>query len=253
MSSVVAAEWVCANTEDELIERARVVMSSCNWQLGAIAASWTQRFAKGRTDAAFGELIGLSADQVYQRRRVWETFADVYLDYPALKWSHFCVALTWDDAAACLGWAEEMQATVSEMRAWRRATHGEDLSQEADGGRESGDDTDALAMDEAESRGPAVSISDIDGASEQAPYAPFSKTASPDAARRTDPESREAEAPDYERLAGRLAKQLAACEALLSPELIEQFSALPCRLQDEITQAIDHLSATATMLPLGRV
>ena len=41
------------------------------------------------------------------------------------------LALTWDDALECLKWAEEMQATVAEMRAWRRAQRGEDLTAEA--------------------------------------------------------------------------------------------------------------------------
>ena len=57
-------------------------------------------------------MIGLSGDQVYQRRRVWEAFADVHQDYATLKWSHFYVALNWDDASECLQWANEMEATV---------------------------------------------------------------------------------------------------------------------------------------------
>lgn len=119
-------------TEEELIDRARTTLSRCYWVVGECASIWTQRFARGRSDAAFGELIDLSADQVYQRRRVWETFADVRCEYSALSWSHFYTALNWEDSAECLQWAEEMEATVGEMRAWRRAAHGEDLSIEAD-------------------------------------------------------------------------------------------------------------------------
>ncbi|GIX03318.1 MAG: hypothetical protein KatS3mg113_0324 [Planctomycetaceae bacterium] len=121
-----------AETETSLIERAQRAISHCAWEVGACAALWTQRYARGRTDADFGLLIGLSADQVYQRRRVWETFSDVYQQYPHLKWSHFYAALNWDDAAECLQWAEEQQATVAEMRAWRRMQRGEDLSQPAE-------------------------------------------------------------------------------------------------------------------------
>jgi hypothetical protein len=99
--------------------------------VGECAAKWTERYARGRTDADFAALIGITADQVYQRRRVWETFAGVREQYPALKWSHFYAALTWDDAADCLRWATDMQATVAEMRAWRRAQRGEDLTAEA--------------------------------------------------------------------------------------------------------------------------
>jgi hypothetical protein len=75
--------------------------------------------------------LGLTADQVFQRRRVWQTFADVSQNYPALKWSHFYAALTWDDAPEGLQWADENQSTVSEMKAWRRALRGEDLRTES--------------------------------------------------------------------------------------------------------------------------
>ena len=119
-------------SEDRLVEVAQTAVSRCNWVIGECAASWTVRYAQGRTDADFANLIGLSGDQVYQRRRVWETFADVRTEYDGLRWSHFYGALNWDDAAECLGWAEEMGATVAEMKAWRRATRGEDLSQPAD-------------------------------------------------------------------------------------------------------------------------
>jgi hypothetical protein len=118
-----------AASEAELIERAQQALSQSAWVVGECASAWTKRYARGRTDADFGQLIGLSADQVYQRRRVWETFADVSAQFPNLKWSHFYAALTWDDAAECLQWAEENQATLAEMRAWRRAQRGEDLAQ----------------------------------------------------------------------------------------------------------------------------
>lgn len=129
MSSVVVSS---AETESDLIVRAQVAVSRCNWEVGECAAVWTKRFSRGRTDGDFAELVGLSADQVYQRRRVWETFGDVNHNYGGLKWSHFYAAITWDDAAECLQWAQDIGATVAEMRAWRRAQRGEDLSTDAD-------------------------------------------------------------------------------------------------------------------------
>ncbi|RMG32862.1 MAG: hypothetical protein D6725_16800 [Planctomycetota bacterium] len=116
-----------SESEQQLVERARSAVSRCNWVVGECAAKWTRRYARGRTDADFARMVDLSPDQVYQRRRVWETFADVRENYPHLSWSHFYVALNWDDAAECLAWAEENRATVAEMRAWRRMQHGEDL------------------------------------------------------------------------------------------------------------------------------
>ena len=73
-----------AETEQELISTARHAISSCNWTVGECASRWTERYAKGRTDADFGLLVGLSGDQIYQRRRVWESFADVTDDYSEL-------------------------------------------------------------------------------------------------------------------------------------------------------------------------
>ena len=128
----VALTAPAAETEQELIQTAQAAVSRCNWVIGRCAAEWTRRYARGRTDADFGSLVGLSADQVYQRRRVWETFADVSESYGSLRWSHFYVALTWDDAPECLQWSEENGATVAEMRAWRRATRGDELADESD-------------------------------------------------------------------------------------------------------------------------
>jgi hypothetical protein len=115
-------------TETELVERASQAVSQCRWVVGECAAQWTERYSRGRTDADFAVLIGISGDQVYQRRRVWETFAPVRANYKLLKWSHFYAALNWDDATECLDWAEETRATIVEMRAWRRARRGEDLT-----------------------------------------------------------------------------------------------------------------------------
>ncbi|HET6425782.1 MAG TPA: hypothetical protein VFG20_18980 [Planctomycetaceae bacterium] len=128
MSSTVSRP----ETEQDLIQRAQSAVSSCNWEVGQCAGLWTKRFARGRTDADFALLVGLTGDQVYQRRRVWETFGDVSANYPALKWSHFYAALTWDDAAECLQWANDIGSTVAEMKAWRRAQRGEDLTEAAD-------------------------------------------------------------------------------------------------------------------------
>lgn len=114
--------------ERSLLEASLRSLSDTNWTVGQMAAQWIKKFARSRTDADFGSLVGLSPDQVFQRRRVWETFADVRQNYPRLFWSHFYAAMDWNDADECLQWAQDVQAGVAEMRAWRRAQHGEDLS-----------------------------------------------------------------------------------------------------------------------------
>lgn len=119
---------VVAETEDQLISAARDAVSQCNWVVGECAQKWTKKYARGRTDGDFGAMVGLSGDQIYQRRRVWEVFGESHADYEKLKWSFFYVALNWDDAGECLNWANENEATVAELRAWRRARNGEDLT-----------------------------------------------------------------------------------------------------------------------------
>lgn len=128
--STPTSDVTVSETEAELIARARESLSDCHWTVGECAGKWTKKYAKGRTDADFGALVFLSGDQVYQRRRVWEMFGDVRSNYTGLRWSHFYCALNWDDSSECLQWAIENEATVAEMRAWRRLQRGEDLTTE---------------------------------------------------------------------------------------------------------------------------
>lgn len=119
-------------TELELITTAKNALSACNWTVGNCAVQWTRRYSRGRSDADFGLQVGLSGEQVYQRRRVWEQFSNTYSDFACLKWSHFYVALNWEDREECLSWANENEATVAEMKAWRRLQNGEDLTVDED-------------------------------------------------------------------------------------------------------------------------
>jgi hypothetical protein len=131
MKKVQMPESKVDESEEQLVSRAQEAVSQCRWVVGECASRWTERYARGRTDADFASLIGLTADQVYQRRRVWEAFAGLRGEFTMLKWSHFYAALNWDDATECLSWAEETRSTVAEMRAWRRARRGEDLTTDA--------------------------------------------------------------------------------------------------------------------------
>jgi hypothetical protein len=226
-------------TEEQLIQRAQNALSRCNWEIGECAAAWTKRFARGRSDADFGALIGLSGDQVYQRRRVWETFSDIHERYSELKWSHFYAALNWDDAAECLQWAHDMSATVAEMKAWRRAQHGEDLSVPADEpanalspiemlsvGAGVVRDPDAIARDGVERRRsdgdserdyePAPVVAGAPRTSESSDdYAPFGATA------RGPAGGNEARTPpDPESLVRKLVGSLERCNAMLTPEVL---------------------------------
>ncbi len=252
MGSTAAPE-----SESALIQRAQQALSHCNWEVGECAAVWTKRFARGRTDADFATLVGLSADQVYQRRRVWETFADVRESYTALKWSHFYAALTWEDAAECLQWAEEIQATVAEMKAWRRAQRGEDLTQAADEEPFSmlGETVAVKApfdgTSEPGSRGEmtrtgngadtSLTLAGVARqAGEDAPYAPFRDGAAtvPTNVRSDVPEREE---PSAEQVIKRMTTALEKAAAMLTGEVLSEFPSLPEKVQQRFLRAVKDL------------
>lgn len=107
------------DAEYQLIQTAHKAANAPNWVIGECAHKWFHGYARGRTDAAFAEMIDQSEDKVYQCRRVWEKFSTIYQSFRHLTWSHFRAALQWDDAHEFLEWAEDCQATVKEMEARR--------------------------------------------------------------------------------------------------------------------------------------
>jgi len=266
-------------TEAQLIERAQSALNNCNWVVGECAGTWTVKYAKGRTDAEFGNMVGLSADQVYQRRRVWETFGDVCENYPALKWSHFYVALNWDDAPECLQWSEENQTTVAEMKAWRRMQRGDDLTEAANpdefpdemavqymptepsfvqepgefgstGGYESGDapfDADSPSGE----RTPVVAghPREVDGSGGDT-YSPFRQGAM------TPPKKEESSAvavaprpqPSAEQIIKKMTASLEKCEKALSPQVLAGFPKLNEELRSQFITAVEELSAKVSEL-----
>lgn len=246
-------------TEAEIVQRAQVAVSGCNWEVGHCAALWTKRFAKGRTDGDFAALVGLSADQVYQRRRVWESFSDVYQDYPQLKWSHFYSALTWDDAAECLQWAEEVGASVAEMKAWRRALRGEDLDSEpeapwmelpgettlvrepapfdADGPMAVGAGSASLAN--GSSGSPVVAgVARTSEGGDGGEYTPFR-----DGAGFGEPErgSAEREEPSPLQVIKRLTTTIERCHVLLTPDVLAEFGGMPDKVRRRFIKAVETL------------
>lgn len=114
--------------EKKTIVVAQRSLSYSAWLVGECATIWIGKFARGRTDGDFGELIAMSGDQVYQRRRVFEKFGAIRHWFPNLRWAHFLVALNWTDCTESLEWANENHATFAEMKAWRRLQRGEDVT-----------------------------------------------------------------------------------------------------------------------------
>lgn len=251
-------------TESALIARAVTALSRCNWEVGECAALWTKRFARGRTDADFAALVGLSADQVYQRRRVWETFGDVASNYVNLKWSHFYAALNWDDAAECLQWAEDVQAGVAEMRAWRRAQHGEDLSEVSadepmsfgpveltltnesapfEGQRPAASKTGAASAEGLQTAALTAGGSESNRDSNMPPadYAPFREDAGTPPPRETT----ERQEPTTEQLVKRMTSAIERCHGAMNSHFCKQFHKLPEKVRKRFLKAIEQLSEKA--------
>ena len=255
MSSSASTEPVREETEASLIARAQVAVSRCNWEVGECAALWTKRFARGRTDADFAALVSLSADQVYQRRRVWETFADVYQNYPTLRWSHFYTSINWDDAAECLQWAEDVQAGVAEMKAWRRAQRGEDLDSRSVDEEFDGLPTEPALVREAapSDHESTFSVSANNGTDNEsnpnlvqsgrnlgdnAEYAPFN----PDAVKAPAHGSGERPVLSNEQIAKRLTTTIERCHALLTADFIRDFADLPDKVRKRFLKAAEQLA-----------
>jgi len=267
-------------SEDELVDQARGAVSQCNWIVGECAAKWTRKYARGRTDGDFAALVGLSADQVYQRRRVWETFGDVSSEYPTLKWSHFYIALRWDDAPECLQWAIENEATVAEMKAWRRVQRGEDKTEAAPADPWVGDPairfvpTEPVAVrDPSEFSGDrpgetnlsppfdvepigtgsaAETISAVARGSEDhgAGYSPFRKGAGSPAPGEASQQTATLDRPpvDPEQLIKRVSRSLERINAALTPDILAEFRLLPDKDRVRFVKLVGELGTKAAGL-----
>lgn len=273
MSTVVDVQ----ETEQELISTAQLALSNCNWTVGECASKWTTRYSRGRTDADFGSLVGLSGDQIYQRRRVWESFADVSDSYSRLKWSHFYIALTWSDSAECLAWAEENQATVAEMKAWRRMQNGEDLTVEAEAdldvnssaagfgepivhqtpegfGDSDGVRTSSDSFDESRASENRIDVvageTDAGSASGDQPYAPFRTGAGsvPPESTEGAPEPNGSATLNPEQAFKKITTALERCNRMLTDGIVAGFPDLPEKDRIRFLTAIEALNEKTTGL-----
>lgn len=146
--------------EQTLVRRAAEAVSNSDWIVGECASLWCQRYARGRTDADFAALIDMGAESVAQRRRVWETFADVRESYPGLTFSHFRSACSWNDAAEMLQWAMDQQANDKEMVAYRRMLHVDQGAERSDNPHETVSLVDPSEPEEVHETVPAVADRD---------------------------------------------------------------------------------------------
>ena len=252
-------------TEQELIRHAQTAVSNCNWTVGECATRWTQKFARGRTDADFGELVGMSGDQVYQRRRVFENFAEVQERYVSLKWSHFYIALNWNEAAECLSWANDNEATIAEMKAWRRLQQGEDVTTTAAEDDEASswgnDGTSAFGEHGSQGAVPVRAESDLDLPAVRVPmpggdgkratadaaglsqgeYAPYRTGATTPPREVLDEVPGSLPSISVEQSVKRLAVMLERCAKSITPEVQRKFSQLPEKVRTRFLASLMEL------------
>ena len=107
------------------------LVSTTNWDKGAIIADWQQEMAKSElpkrcySDEAWSQLVGGATPQHIGRlRRTYHRFGHVYREYEGLFWSHFYAALDWDDAEMWLEGSLQNRWSVSQMRKKRWETMG---------------------------------------------------------------------------------------------------------------------------------
>lgn len=112
-------------TEQQLIDMAADAVRKSNWTIGKAASKWTERYASGRTDADFAELIGASQQSVNFARRIFDRFYSRGSKHN-FTWREWKTIVGWDDADRFLDWAEAEGATFKDMDEHRRHTRGED-------------------------------------------------------------------------------------------------------------------------------
>lgn len=119
--------------EQPFVGRWNQLVSQTNWEKGQIISQWRAALiesgapAAQYSDEAWARRVGgVTASHVGRLRRVYEAFAETYQTYRGLYWTHFLVALDWDDAPLWLEGAAQSGWSVSAMRQQRWEATGAD-------------------------------------------------------------------------------------------------------------------------------
>lgn len=119
--------------DQPFVGRWNQLVSSTNWEKGRIINQWRAALieagapATQYSDEAWARRVGgVTASHVGRLRRVHDAFADTHASYPGLFWTHFLVALEWDDAPLWLEGAAQAGWSVATMRRQRWQANGGD-------------------------------------------------------------------------------------------------------------------------------
>lgn len=141
------ADDVAEAIADPFVGRWNRLISSTNWEKGRIISQWRSALIDAGeavtefSDEAWAKRVGgVTASHVGRLRRVYDVFGANYESYQGLYWTHFLVALDWDDAPLWLEGAVQSGWSVSQMRAQRwEATGGDEQDQPSDANAHSSD------------------------------------------------------------------------------------------------------------------
>jgi hypothetical protein len=119
---------------DPFVGRWNRLISSTNWEKGRIISQWRGALvdagaaATEFSDEAWAKRVGgVTASHVGRLRRVYDVFGDSHETYQGLYWTHFLIALDWDDAPLWLEGAAQSGWSVAQMRTQRwEATGGDE-------------------------------------------------------------------------------------------------------------------------------
>ena len=102
------------------------LVSRTNWEKGHIICLWREALVEAGasayecSDEAWAMRVGgVSAGHVGRLRRVWQRFGATFDGFEGLYWTHFLVAMDWDDAEMWLEGAAQSGWSVSQMRGQR--------------------------------------------------------------------------------------------------------------------------------------
>jgi hypothetical protein len=116
-------------TSSEYLGRWNHLVSTTNWEKGRIICEWRAALIEAGappascTDEAWSRRVGNVTPQHAGRlRRVYQRFGPVRQQYPDLYWSHFQVALDWNDAEMWLEGAVQNDWPVAQMQDQRAQT-----------------------------------------------------------------------------------------------------------------------------------
>lgn len=125
------------SASEPFIGQWKKLVSTTNWEKGRIICEWRGALEKAGalvteySDEAWAQRVGgVTGQHTGRLRRTYDRFGQVWTEYEGLYWSHFQVALDWEDAEMWLEGAVQNNWSISQMRDARWQAHGAPVDQQ---------------------------------------------------------------------------------------------------------------------------